>query len=185
MYYILACFGPDDQDRAAIGNVVNTKVNWQLGRRFEQSPPTPVLVDLNPEFPGMLMPMFDKGILLFTEQMLRSVRAAGVDNLDVYDAVLRDPNSGTTYDTHKAINIIGTIAAADLDQSVWEAPSGTPLVDTDFDSLSIDERRTRGARMFRLAECVTAIVIHERVKNQLVHDGIPYLDFVEPRDFVG
>lgn len=185
MYFVLNCYGPDDQDRAAVGDVTNIKVNWQLGCRFHQAIPNPVMVNLNPDFPGILLPMFNAGILLFTKDMLASVQAAGIDNLDVYDALLRDPANGKTYNHYKAINIIGAVRAADLSKSTYKAHSGSALVDTDFDSLAIDEKKTGNLLLFRLAECVSAIIIHERVKRKLEQDGIPYLDFVEPKDWIG
>jgi hypothetical protein len=185
VHFVLACYGPADKDRAALGSVVNTKLNWQLGRRFSEPPPTPVVVNLNPDFPGILLPMFDKGILLFTDDMLASLKTAGVDNLDAYEAQLFDPATGKTHKQYKAINIVGAVSAADLAESDYEAPSGTPLVDVDFDSLTIDEKKAGDFLMFRLAECITAIVIDERVKRQLESDEIPYLDFLDPKDWIG
>lgn len=185
MHYVLGCFGPRDRDRAGIGDVVNTKVSWRTGARFAEPPPVPVLVDLNPEFPGVMVPMFDSGILLFSTRMLEAVTAAGVDNLDRYDAVIRDPATGKTWNDYKAINIVGVVACADLSKSKWTAASGSPLVDTDFDSLAIDERRAGGALMFRLAECVTAIVIHEKVRSSLEEHRVEYLDYTPPAEWVG
>jgi hypothetical protein len=186
VYYVLGCFGPADADRAAVGDILNTDVDWQTGARLEDPPPVPVQVELNPDFlPGLMMPMFDSGILLFSHEMLAALGEAGVDNLDVYDAVLTDPTTGEKHTNYKAVNIVGAIAAADLGKSEWAAPSGTPIIDTDFDSLAIDDTKTGGALMFRLAECVTAIVVHEKVRAQLEQSGIPYLDFTDPQDFVG
>jgi hypothetical protein len=184
-YYVLGCFGPADQDRAGIGDILNTEVPWQTGRRFETPPPTPVEVTLNPEFPGIMVPMFDSGILLLSDPMLAAIRSAGVDNLDTYDAVIRDPATGKSYTNYKAVNIIGVVACADLSKSTYRAPSGSALVDTDFDSLAIDEKKTGGALMFRLAECVTAIVIHAKVRKALESKGIEYLDYYDPKDWVG
>ena len=185
MYYVLECYGPADQDRAAIGGVRNFEVNWRLARPLETVPPRPIVVELNPEFPGIMMPMFDKGILLFSNPMVTSIRNAGVDNIEVFDALVIDPGSGQRYEDYKAVNIVGAVAAADLPKSEYAAPSGTAMVDTDFDSLAIDEAKAGGHLMFRLAEAVTAIVIHERVKSQLEQDGIPYLNFVPPADWMG
>jgi hypothetical protein len=184
-YFILGCFGPRDADRTTIGTIVNTKVSWQSGRRFSEPPPQPVLVDLDPQFPGVMVPMFDAGILLFTDAMLSAIHRAGVDNLDIYAAIIRDPLTGKTYHEYKAVNVIGTIAAADLARSEWAAPSGSPIVDTDFDSLALDESRIGGALMFRLAENVTAIVIHDTVRRELEAAKIPYLDFHEPKNWMG
>ena len=183
---MLGCFGPEDADRAAVGDILNTDIDWQTGARFDEPPSVPVQVELNADFlPGVMVPMFDSGILLFSEPMLAALSEAGVDNLDVYDAVIIDPTTGETHTNYKAVNIIGAIAAADLSKSDWSAPSGSPIIDTDFDSLAIDEKKTGGALMFRLAECITAIVVHEKVRAQLGRHSIPYLDFTDPQDFVG
>lgn len=184
-YYVLECYGPEDQDRAALGGVRNFEVNWRLARRLEVKPPRPIVVELNPDFPGVMLPMFDKGILLFSNAMVTSIRNAGVDNIEVFDALVLDPATGQQYEDYKAVNIVGAITAADLPNSEYAAPSGTALVDTDFDRLAIDEAKAGGHVMFRLAEAVTAIVIHKRVKAQLEQDGIPYLNFVPPVDWIG
>jgi hypothetical protein len=185
MYYMLGCFGPRDRDRTTVGDILNTKLSWQRGRRFEVPPPTPVLVDLDPNFPGVMVPMFDSGILLFTKAMITAFEDAGVDNLDYYDAVVRDPATGRKYDEYRAVNIIGVVAAADLAKSTWTAPSGSPIVDVDFDSLTLDENKIRGPLMFRLAECITGIVVHEQVKRGLEQAKIPYLDFTDPGNWIG
>jgi len=185
VYYVLDCFGPVDEDRAGIGDIVNTELPWETGRPFPQPPPTPVIVELNPDFPGVMVPMFDSGVLLFSDEMLAALDAAGVDNLDRYEAVVRDPVTGRAFTNYKAVNIVGVVACADLAQSVYQAPSGSALVDTDFDSLAIDEARALGLSMFRLAECVTAILVHERVRRYLEAAGIPHLDFHEPQDWIG
>jgi hypothetical protein len=185
MYYMLGCFGPEEEDRAGIGDIINTEVNWQTGSPLTEPPPTPVRVELNPDFPGVMVPMFDSGILLMENKMLEELSKAGVDNLDVYDAVIQDPATGNTFTNYKAVNIIGAVACADLANSEFQAPSGAPIVDTDFDSLAIDADKAGGLLMFRLAEAVNGIVVHENVRTQLEHAGIPHLDFTDPADWIG
>ena len=184
-YYLLGCFGPEDQDRAGIGEILDTSLNWQTGSRFESPPAEPVRVELNPDFPGIMVPMFDAGILLMDDGMIVALDAAGVDNLDLYEAIIEDPATGDRFTNYKAVNVIGAVACADLAQSVFEAPSGVPIIDTDFDALAIDEGKARGLLMFRLAEAVNGIVIHEKVRAELERREIPYLDFIEPGDWVG
>jgi hypothetical protein len=184
-HYVLACYGPDEEDPNTIGEIVNTEVSWQLGARLPQPPPVPVLIDLDPQFPGIMMPMYDCGILVFSKPMVAALESAGVDNLEVFPAILRDPESGAEYRDYFAVNIVGLVAAADLGQSEYEAPSGTPIVDVDFDSLVIDEKRAGDLLMFRLAECITAIIIHERIKQALEAAKIPHLDFLPPEEWIG
>ena len=97
---------------------------------------------------------------------------------------IRDPKTGTVYSSYKAVTLVGLIACADLGASE-HVSYGTPVVDVDFDSLVIDETRTYGALVFRLAECVTGIVVHEKVKQCLEDRGIKYLDFLLPAEWVG
>jgi hypothetical protein len=185
-YFIMECYGPDDEERASLGAVpLFEGINWYLGRRFDKAPPTPIQVGLHPDSPDLLMPMFDRSILLFTDELISALAEAGVDNLDCYDAVIVHPKNGKRFTNYKAVNIIGLVVAADLPASTYKAHSGSTLVDVDFDSLSIDESKTRGLLMFRLAECVTAIVVHEKVKKHVEARGIRYLDWVPPQDWVG
>lgn len=64
------------------------------------------------------------------------------------------------------------------------APDG-PMVSVDFDSLAIDAARARGALMFRLAESVSGIVVHESVRKAVEAAGIDSLSFTVPADWAG
>ena len=184
-YFILECYGPEDQDRAAIGEIVAAPdVNWNLGRRFTVPIPTPIEVRLDPEQPGLLLPMFERSILLLRDDVIGTLTATGVDNLDLYPAIVFDPATGERHEDYKAVNIIGAVRAADLSQSIYTAHGDPPLIDTDFDKLVIDEAKAHGLPLFRLAECVSAKVIHARVKEALQRHHA-HFDFVEPEDWIG
>ena len=151
MYYILECYGPDEEDRRSLASIPSIEgINWSLGRQFEKPIPNPFEVVLDAESSGLMMPMFKRKVLLFSDDMLKALASAGVDNLELYPALLTDPTSGKKWTNYKAVNIIGLVACADMDKSEWEAPSGSAIIDVDFDSLAIDESKTRGLLMFRL-----------------------------------
>lgn len=184
-YFVLECYGPMDADRAAIDEVVDDGgVSWNLGTPITASVPTPIEVRLDADEPGLLMPMFDCGILLMRDDLISALHSAGVDNLDLYPCVLLDPATGERHQNYKAVNIIGTVCAADLGKSAYIAPHGSALIDTDFDSLAIDEEKAHGLLFFRLAECVSAKVIHHKVKSVL-EKKFPDLDFVNPEEWMG
>lgn len=186
MYFMLECYGPDEEDMAAIGNWPHFDgVNWNLGRIITKPIPTPVIVELDPQFPGLMMPMFDSGVLLFSDEMIKVLHKLGVDNFQCFDAVVKDTINNVEYKNYKVINIVGVVAAADLGKSSYEAHGGAALIDTDFDSLVIDVNKAKGQYMFRLAEAVNGIVIHERVKKGLEAQGIQHLDFVPPEEWIG
>jgi len=182
---MLGCFGPDDDDATEIHNVPRPPgVSWNSGARITAPVPQPMQVELDPENPGVLLPMYHKGVLIFSDDLITALRDAGVDNLDVYELILSDPFTGAKHRNYKVVNIVGLISAADLGRSKHTA-WGTPLIDVDFDSLVIDPAKARGALMFRLAENLAGIVVHAKVKNHLERLGIPFLDFYLPEEWVG
>lgn len=184
-YYILECYGPEDEDRASLGDIIDEPdVSWNLGRVIREPISQPLEVHLNPDEPGLMMPMFERNVLLMQDSLVRALTNRGIDNIDLYDAVVVDPSNGRRYFDYKAVNILGLISAADMEQSIYTA-HGKPLIDVDFEKLVIDEVRARDIMLFRLAECVSAKVIHERVRDAIERAGIPHLDFVRPEDWQG
>lgn len=182
---MLGCFGPLDADRASLADVPEfDDVSWIRGERIVAPLPKPIDLDLDTSEGSVMVPMFDEGILVMSDAMIEALQQAGADNLQLFDVVLHDRQGGKDYPEYKAVNIVGAIACADLDASEFEA-FGEPVIDVDFDSLSIDASRTGGALLFRLAECVTGIVVHDAVKRQLERNGIQYLYFLPPREWVG
>ena len=182
---MLNCYGPADRDGTSIHRIPQFEnVSWNRGARVQGHVPVPVRIFLDPEAPGILLPMYYKGVLLMSDALIAALQSAGVSNLELFDAILTDETNHREYSNYKLVNIVGAIAAADLAQSA-HTPHGKPLFDVDFDSLVIDEKKTRGALMFRLAENVSGIVVHESVKDAVLKAGIEHLDFVPTRQWFG
>ena len=182
MYYIIECFGPDDQERQAI-DTVPLGFSWNSGSPFTANPSGSLEVVMDGD--GIMMPMFNRGILLWQVELIEAVKRAGVENIHCYECVLVDPIAGTRHQNYKAVNVIGLVAAADLNKSIYSTPSGIPLIDTDFDSIVIDEKKANNKLLFRMEECVSAIVVHEIVKKSIEDSGIPYINFVVPESWFG
>lgn len=184
-YFMLHCFGPADQERSSIHRIPQFEnVSWNRGARIQGHVPVPVHIYLDPEAPGMLMPMYHKGVLLMCDALISALEGAGVANLELFDAILVDEANQREYTNYKLVNIVGAISAADLEQSI-HTTHGAPLFDVDFDSLVIDDRKAHGALMFRLAENVSGIVVHESVRVAVHKAGIEHLDFVPTRQWFG
>lgn len=184
-YYMLGCYGPEEEEPTEIYKVPRIPgVSWMSGARIAQSIAEPIHLYLDPQHPGVMLPMYYKGVLVFSDEMVQAILAAGVDNLELFAATLHDPFLSRELAGYKVVNIVGTIAAADLSRS-RHTSHGTSLYDVDFDSLEIDEAKANGALMFRLAENVTGIVVHERVKKSLLDAALPYLDFTAPQEWLG
>jgi hypothetical protein len=121
---------------------------------------------------------------VMSTRLHKALIAAGVDNLDVYPVELFDPKSESLYIDYVAFNLIGVIASANLAKSDYQAWDGGNRA-LDFNSLTIDEDKTRSALMFRLAEATNGIVVHESIKHFVEAAGIDALTFLPPENWAG
>lgn len=127
-----------------------------------------------------------KAFPVMRTDMLEVLLAAGVDNLETFPAQLIDEVNDKIYDNYVAFNIIGLVAAADLGKSELMPHSpGATMLDTDFHSLVIDESKTKGLLLFRLAENCSAIMVHHSIKNAIEAKGIPGIVFYADGEWAG
>lgn len=157
---------------------------WFRGRRFKVSPSEPVVVQIQPgNENGDLLPFFGTATLM-SDAFYETLRDAGVDNLDVYDAIIQSIDGTVVHRGYKAFNVVGLVRAADLSRTVFTDLKGSRLIDASIDSLAIDEDQVADFLMFRLAEYVGAVIVHERVKRAVEARRFPYVVFREPSDFI-
>ncbi|MDG9672263.1 hypothetical protein ONV78_31315 [Hahella sp. CR1] len=161
---------------------------WRIGAVLPSPPPNPLkftLKRLNPnawDHSPYMPSYFRAAAPIFSDELIAALEECGVDNLDTYNLDLFDPDNGQTYTNYKVVNIIGLIAAADMqksDATIHDSGS-PPLYDVDFDSLVIDPAKAGGHYFFRLAESTNALIVHEKVKQHLLAKGFTDLAFYEP-----
>lgn len=186
-YTVLQCFGERGVPVAGMGAspLVSGVDSWIKGLPILEPVERPIVMELDPEEPGTLLDLYQLDVLIMSRRLVDALVEAGVDNLQVFDLVLIDPPTGTRIDTHRLVNIVGAVACADMSRSKVVGTRGPAMMDVDFDSLAIDESRAAGFLLFRLAECLTAIVVHDRVRRHLVARGFTSLTFQPPAEFVG
>ncbi len=119
------------------------------------------------------------------DDVVKAIRESGVDNLETFDVRIIDSKTGEVCKDYQAVNILGLVKAADMEKSVAMAHAENGLIDTDFDSVKLDETAVQGCLMFRLAESVNAVVVHRSVKEYLESKGGFELTFTEPGNWVG
>ena len=181
-YYMLKCYGEEPGASADVTIESDIDAGWFTGSRLTEPVPDPVECEIIED--GEMVSMFQGGGLLMTDRLVRSLREAGVDNLDVYNAIVRNPETGETWTNYKAVNIVGVISAADLARSNPLERAGD-LIDVPFEGVAIDEEKAGDILMFRLAEAVAGIVVHERVKEHLERAGFRDMQFLEPATWLG
>ncbi len=188
MYHMLICQAPFGVQPALLdyipddmgGGVLRS---WKTGKRFAAPPALPVKVTIDEGESGLLKEFNDATIALMSRRLADAIKAAGVSNVEFYDAEVQDFDTGETHATHQAFNIIGVLAVADLSRSTYQALDG-PLITVDFDGVAIDADKARGALLFRLAESVNGVVVHDRVKQAIEAAGINTLTFLPPEQWV-
>lgn len=188
MYYVLGVEDPDVGYRARLVYQRDDPLrSWMSGQRFKAPPPEPIVLQLRGtnEKNWALGDLWLTPIAVMSKRLLDAILSAGVDNLDTYAVELHDPVSGEVYKDFVAFNVIGTVAAADIAKTEFAPEVREKLVSADIDSLTVDVEKTRGALMFRLAESVNAILIHDSVCDAIEDAGIDTLTFYEPEDWAG
>jgi hypothetical protein len=163
-------------------------LKWNRGAIITVSVPDPFPVTLKPLNPQSSdhsphLPSLLEGTgPLFRDDLVDAMRSYGVDNLQTFNVALQDPDNGQTYTNYKAVNVLGLIAAADMAQSEATVHPGGPIIDVDFDSLVIDESKTKGVSIFRLAESTNALLVSERLRDFLLGRNFTDIDFFDPKD---
>jgi hypothetical protein len=159
------------------------KDRWMAGKRFSKPPPEPIVVRIRPDNEtGDLLPYFN-AVFLMSDPFHEALREAGVDNLDVYDAVIRSQDGSIEHRGYKVFNLLGVVRAADLEKTRFG--EGPQLIDATIETLGIDPAKARGLLMFRLAERVGSVIVHERVKRVLEARNFPNIIFRDPAEFFG
>jgi len=118
-------------------------------------------------------------IPIFSTQFVEALRSGGVDNIQVFPAVIVG-DDGTEWSNYHAVQIVGLVRCADLEKSDCQIiaravdESSPPLCI--FDELEIDPQKVpAGFRIFRLAEQPSWILINEPLLDLLL-DSAPDTD---------
>jgi hypothetical protein len=144
------------------------------GAKLVGEPPAPLVFRSNFDqddpprgFEGMTIP-------LWSHDLVKLMRSIGIDNFDVYAAVI-DGEDGTRWTDYYAVNVLGATSAADLSRSrfreILPSPVGTPHAV--FQELVIDPKRVATLDMFRLAESPSTLIVSERVTDALGNNPRP------------
>lgn len=145
---------------------------------WKKHPITPIRLEIEEGDEDAPFPSFlEMPVPIMTKKLLEVIRSAGVNNIDAYDAELYYPNGELASKDYVVFNLIGVIAAADMEKSVYDPNQPDRMISMSFDSLTIDERKTYGFLMFRLAENITTILVHEQVKQAVEAAGIKLIRF--------
>jgi hypothetical protein len=185
-YYMLDADHPEDimllRSLQPVGGT-----SWESGHSFTTAVPHPLHVDIVDGYEeDTEPPVYTSRVPMMRDDLLDCFRAIGVDNIDAYPIVILNRLTGREIRGYSAINIIGLVRAAATDLTVYSPGNPSRVIDADIDSLGIDSNRAKGLLLFRLAEAVTGVVVHAKIKRSVEARGaFPHLRFVHPKDWMG
>lgn len=195
MYYIMRCPIPQTEEGEAYMEIHNTFdvgdiYMWEDGLPLEQeereSIPSSIEIDFD-VFRGYTGPpkeFEDLGVSIMSQRLHDALISAGVDNIEFFPAVLTNTSTGEKF-KYYAYKLVGIVSLMDEGQSEYETyRNTTPIADTTIHKFVADESKAHGLLMFRMAESITAIVVHESVKKTIEAAGIDTLKFIKPEDYV-
>ncbi|CAN5421122.1 hypothetical protein BH11PSE9_BH11PSE9_04270 [soil metagenome] len=181
MYYMMICQDPEKGYLATLdydfSEDEDPMRDWMAGERFEIPPPEPVRAIIEPRTNTVLAEMWQVPLPIMSRRLHDALLSAGVSNLDVFPAKLEEKRGGKVHEDFVAFNIVGLISAAKA-----KARSADDVL---IQGVDLDQSRAGGALMFRLAESVNAIVVHESVKRRVEELGITTMTFLSPEDWTG
>jgi Immunity protein family (Imm11) len=146
---------------------------FMLGQPFTRALPEPVVfpVDNTDEHPPRGMEGIS--VPVWSGALLRSLQGAGVDNLQVFHAILRN-DAGREWRDYFAVNVLGAVscmAKSTEATKVAERPSGMQFAKVH--KLVINPARAAGLELFRLAESPTMLLMHQRLFEVLQKNAPP------------
>lgn len=195
MYYIMDCplILHEDNSAAVVELHNNFKLagirRWKSGARIdperEKNIPNPIEINFE-TFYGYQGPppeMEDLGITIMSKRLRDVLGKAGIDNIQYYPAVLKNITNNQRYDYY-VYNIIGSVSAMNLKESDYELYRGESTTpSTSIHKLVLDETKVNRLLLFRLAENVSTVIVHERVKQQIESANINTIKFIKPEEY--
>lgn len=127
--------------------------------------------------------MEDLGIPVMSKRLSEVLISAGVDNIEFFPAVLKNKETSQIY-KYKVYNIVGKVAATDLQKSEYETyRNEPPFADATIHKLVLNESSIHDLLLFRLAENLSTIIVHERVKKHIEDAKINTMQFIKPDQY--
>lgn len=149
---------------------------WITGD-FMEDPTQPLEIEFWQNGGDGLAEILLDSIPLFSRELIEALQEAGVDNLQIFPVIPIAKNGETINQEYFAVNIVGCIRCADMNKSDYTDLTGEGLIAVNFRKLVIDNEKAKDQYMFRLAESIASIVIHEKIKTALDNRNFKYLSF--------
>ncbi|MFP2927135.1 imm11 family protein [Pyxidicoccus sp. 3LG] len=172
-------------ERAAIPDVDEDDLEFTDGVRLG---PLPVLkFTQTRDTPGQLLDYVPSSphSMLVSSRFKDALDSAGVDNIDYYPAEITNESTGKVHRGYYAANIIGMIAGLDRSKTLYTPMPSFPDTVLEFKELHLDLAKVHGAKVFRLQESCTTLLMHESVKQAIEKAGLRGMELLPAEGYEG
>jgi uncharacterized protein DUF1629 len=121
--------------------------------------------------------------LLFSSRLRGLIAQLGIDNIQYFPTLIRNPSDGTQTRDYELANILGRVWCLDRKGSALESSPDDPDYIEFIESLALDSARIRGQDLFRLGEKAQVIIASARLKRACESAGITGIRFYAPPEF--
>lgn len=145
---------------------VAVDVNFLRGRLIEQTLDLPILYTTNAKSGDEIRDFLDTSYPLMSKRFVELLQAGGVDNLQLFPAIIKSEIDGSIWENYYVVNILSLKACADMDHSDYdEIMSGHYR----FRELAIHAEKANHTLLFRLQEDATVMILQKMLSNLFVH----------------
>jgi hypothetical protein len=157
--------------------------DWMLGRKFKGQVKEPVQINAKEDFDkGTLLPLYPTPTIMHVD-LYEAILSAGADNIEAWDAIITKADGSILSKQYKAFNILGLVKAAGS-RTVYAQENPSRIIDASIESLDLNVNKENELLIFRLAESIGTVIIHEKVKLAIEERNIQNLHFTDPVDFL-
>lgn len=152
------------------GRIINEKLESPLNFLLEN-----ISGDVLPDYMSL-----GGGKLLFSKRLINTLTSSGVDNLQLFPAVIHVKNLNILFKDYYAVNILGLVKCVDMIKSDY-----TEIMPDlyEFSRISINMKTTRAEKIFRIAESNRRVLIHDSVIQYIISNPlIPELSGFDVRE---
>lgn len=110
--------------------------------------------------------------LVHSQRLIECLNKVGVDNIDYYPCRIVNTVSGEVFASYMAANILDVIYCLDREKSDLEMDDEEPNEIWYIHNMQLIENRLGDAPIFRLGERKSTVLVHEKIKEQIIKDGL-------------
>lgn len=159
-------------DSVVIDAISHFDRSLRLGEPVGPDFPTPMLFEIDTEISGSKMPsLFLEAGPLFEKSLYEAFIRAGIDNIEVFPAIITNPETGDVFDSYVGVNIVGLVSCADMSSSEYDELADSYVMRR----LVINPINTRGLLLFRLFEDPMQILVSDQVVANIETQRFPDL----------